>query len=206
MSIAIKNTTEQKGLDSAQESVELQITGREEAKNRNLTLYFTGEVCVNGHLSERYTKTGRCKKCSLERARSHRAKNPDCYRNACKKYYETKKGKIKNNESSKRYRTNPKNKDAIAESKRASRKKNPDLYNAISKSYLRKKKGAMPLWADNDEILKYYVNASKLNLEVDHIVPITSNIVCGLHCIDNFQMLTRQENASKGNRFWPDMP
>lgn len=43
-------------------------------------------------------------------------------------------------------------------------------------------------------------------MEVDHIVPIKSDIVCGLHCIDNFQLMTREDNARKGNRFWPDMP
>jgi len=41
--------------------------------------------------------------------------------------------------------------------------------------------------------------------EVDHIIPLNSNMVCGLHCIQNLQILTSLENRSKGNRWWPDM-
>lgn len=42
--------------------------------------------------------------------------------------------------------------------------------------------------------------------EVDHIVPILSGVVCGLHWHGNMRVVTKAENASKGNRHWPDMP
>ena len=41
---------------------------------------------------------------------------------------------------------------------------------------------------------------------VDHIVPLQSPIVCGLHAETNLQVIPGVMNVGKGNRFWPDMP
>lgn len=70
----------------------------------------------------------------------------------------------------------------------------------------RRQRERIPSWEKTENIKYYYMESRAKGLEVDHIVPINSDLVCGLHCVDNFQMLTREENASKGNRHWPDMP
>ena len=37
--------------------------------------------------------------------------------------------------------------------------------------------------------------------EIDHIVPLQGENVCGLHCSSNWSVITQFENRSKGNRY-----
>jgi len=66
-------------------------------------------------------------------------------------------------------------------------------------------------WADKENIKLIYVKARRLELwldedfNVDHIVPLQSEFVCGLHCEQNLQIITFTDNMVKGNRYWPDM-
>lgn len=70
---------------------------------------------------------------------------------------------------------------------------------------------ATPLWADKKKIEQFYIEAARLTKEtgilhhVDHIFPLNSKFVCGLHCEANLQVLTAFDNISKGNRRWPGM-
>lgn len=83
------------------------------------------------------------------------------------------------------------------------------VYDRLRRSGLTK---ARPAWCDLLEIEAVYRQAAKLTLitevphQVDHIVPIKSKLVCGLHVAHNLQILTAVDNLKKGNRHWPDMP
>jgi len=68
-----------------------------------------------------------------------------------------------------------------------------------------KKKNAVPLWFNDSEVKYIYKLARERNLEVDHIVPLTSNKVCGLHVQDNLRCIPKIMNIKKSNKYWPDM-
>jgi len=72
---------------------------------------------------------------------------------------------------------------------------------------------AWPDWAVYPEEFKaIYKKAQHLTKEtgikysVDHIVPIRSAEVCGLHVPWNLRVITDTENSAKSNNWWPDMP
>jgi hypothetical protein len=83
---------------------------------------------------------------------------------------------------------------------------NPESTRKDAESRRRQKSRSTPKWANKDAILAIYESAELYGLTVDHIVPIRSKLVCGLHCEANLRLVSFSENARKGNRHWPDMP
>ena len=70
---------------------------------------------------------------------------------------------------------------------------------------------AQPSWQSPDPIRAIYERASALrdqgyDVVVDHIVPLRSDIVCGLHVPWNLHITDVNSNSAKGNRWWPGMP
>lgn len=65
---------------------------------------------------------------------------------------------------------------------------------------------ATPKWADHSLMADMYAEAEYFGLTVDHIIPLRSKLVCGLHCEANLAAISASDNSSKGNRWWPDMP
>ena len=78
--------------------------------------------------------------------------------------------------------------------------------------YYKKLFAAWPEWAADDPRFKVIYaeakrrRASGENVHIDHIVPICSDIVCGLHVPWNLQVLDATENLRKSNIWWPDHP
>jgi hypothetical protein len=67
-------------------------------------------------------------------------------------------------------------------------------------------RSATPRWANQKDISSLYRLAKRFGVQVDHIVPLVSDIVCGLHCTENLQLMQKVDNQSKSNVWWPDMP
>lgn len=108
------------------------------------------------------------------------------------------------------------NPDKDAEVRRAARSKwaktHPAEVNARNARRHAAKMHATPVWANSFFIGEAYDLAVRrtallgFQWEVDHIVPLRSPLVCGLHAENNLRIIPAVDNQIKGNRHWPDMP
>lgn len=104
------------------------------------------------------------------------------------------------------------NAEKIKEAARMRRLRNPSHSRAYVSARRARVKAATPHWANLGAIRNFYLTADSLGMlvgewfHVDHIVPLKSPIVCGLHCEANLRVISAVENRKKNNRYWPDMP
>lgn len=70
-----------------------------------------------------------------------------------------------------------------------------------------RKRQAIPIWANQKYIALFYEGAkieekrTGKKVHVDHIIPLKHDLVCGLHCEDNMQLLFATDNIIKSNIF-----
>ena len=173
-----------------------------------------------------------CKECKEEKRRLHYKKNPEAAKNAWKRRNEVIQADVilkeKANKASREYRRKHKDRyDAIAlkwrmdnperakESCRKWRANNKDIVCWHANKRRVNKIQATPIWAkwEFDEffvqeiyhLAKLRNKLTNIVWHVDHIVPLKSKSVCGLHCQNNLQLIPKKTNLQKGNRWWPDM-
>lgn len=91
---------------------------------------------------------------------------------------------------------------------RAYKKKNKHIVNEIQmRRYAKKKRGSLTLSKYLNEIRQFYKRSQELTYyegvkhNVDHIIPLVHENVCGLHVPWNLQILTAEENVKKHNTF-----
>lgn len=65
-----------------------------------------------------------------------------------------------------------------------------------------KRRQRTPKWANLTKIKEIYNNCPE-GYQVDHIIPMNNDLVCGLHVENNLQYLTISDNAKKHNKFKP---
>jgi hypothetical protein len=190
---------------------------RQTAVDLGLHFYDTGRPCANGHVSVRRSKDGSCVLCVKAAKRRNRKKNRrrenDRKRAAIKRNpARLAKARKKRIERRKRWRLANPERAAAQDKLRRQRAKmrSHEIYRARKKAAKRQRKldckRACPPWADRQAIVDIYRHATVLGVDVDHIVPLRSTMVCGLHVANNLQMMMPADNQRKGNRWWPDMP
>lgn len=99
------------------------------------------------------------------------------------------------------YAQRPENKERIADWHREYRARRPEVHRTTARLRRHGVSHATPPWADKVAIKAIYAEARAKGLHVDHIVPLKSNHVCGLHVETNLQLLTPEQNRRKGNRY-----
>jgi hypothetical protein len=147
-----------------------------------------------------------CRQCGWIKAREWRAANRERHRASVAVWQKANKGRV--NERSKAWRE--RNRLRRAQSVKAWNERNQDKRaEAVAR---RRAKIFTPSWANKKRIAAFYTEAKRLEKEtgiphhVDHIVPLNSELVCGLHVETNLQVIPAKENVLKRNLAWPDMP
>ncbi len=181
-------------------------TTRKEAKETGAKYYFTGEPCKHGHIALRKTK-GCCVECMKEDWKQDNEKRKlkpksKAAKAAAKKYYEKNRTAV-----IARAQARPKHEATLY--KQRHKQNNPEYYNALNSVRKRRHKNATPPWITPEQkiaIRSLYLNAQTLTkitgerYVVDHIVPLISDEVCGLHVPWNLRVITQEENLKKSNK------
>lgn len=160
------------------------------------------DLCRSARRRARYASDEAYRRRILDKQRSKNAADPEPNRRKVREWA------AKNPEKVKDARTRHRRKDLAAYNAYQSNwgKSHKGTRNAATARRHASKLKATPPWADKKLIALLYKEAASIGLHVDHIVPLQSPLVCGLHVENNLQMLSQKENIQKNNRVWPDMP
>lgn len=132
-----------------------------------------------------------------------REENPEGLKRSARKWQEKNKEKVK--EASRRYYE--RNRQKILEK---TRQRNASLNSYYSRTYQARRLKASPRWlnkSQKEQMKQFYILARRFSEEtgikhtVDHIIPLRSSTVCGLHVPWNLQVITLVENSKKHNSY-----
>ena len=183
---------------------------RSEAKATGAKYYFTGELCKHGHIAARKTK-GACVECLKVEWQAQAVIRADYFtaynkRNAVKdakhEWYQTNKEQVI-------LAANTRPADVKREYRNTWKANNKTQIRADTKARRRKHRQATPLWLtrkQKSEIRQIYQIAITMTQTtgeqyvVDHIIPLRSDYVCGLHVPWNLRVITQEENLKKSNK------
>ena len=183
---------------------------RAEAKSTGAKYYFTGEPCKHGHVALRKTK-GSCVEClKVEWEEGNQARveyfreynRREEVKDRKNEWYQENREMVINNAA-----TRPAH--VLREYRNTWKTNNKTQIRADTKARRRKHREATPKWLSRkqrSEIRQIYQIAITMTQTtgeqyvVDHIVPLRSDYVCGLHVPWNLRVITQEENLKKSNK------
>ncbi len=181
-----------------------QPTEQDVARANGQLMYSTGKPCKNGHIAERYTKTGHCKDCMLTNAEKQRREHPEKASVRNKRWYakdiERSRALARESERRKTARDPAKK---LAASKAAQKRfyiAHPEAKSQMDRLYRLRKTAPFRLTRKDIEALINAPDAqcvaceAKIDLHVDHIYPLA--LGGNSHPL-NLQLLCKSCNCSK---------
>lgn len=182
---------------------------RSEAKSSGATHYFTGAPCIRGHIALRKTK-GSCVECMkedwvIDNERRKKLPKSEASKAAGRRYYQKNRLAVIARAAARPHAE-------VRQYKEKYKEANPELYKALNSVRKRRHRSATPKWVTVDEkklIRQMYLEAQRLTkltkerYVVDHVYPLISDQVCGLHTLKNLRIMTQEENLKKSNKM-PD--
>lgn len=164
--------------------------------------------CFSAQAKGKFGVTSICKACTSERGRRWHAENRERSLENKTAYNRANAARVQSYAKSWRQKNSVRVKELAA----AWCDANPDKKRASTAKRRAALLRAIPAWARMDDIERFYKLADDLTrktgvkAQVDHLVPLQSPLVCGLHCAANLTVLSETHNKRKGNLYWPDMP
>lgn len=141
-----------------------------------------------------------------QKSSDYRNEHSEYYTEYSKQYYTENCENIKQY-SRERYKNNSRR---ILDDKKEYYKENQPAFIARNAKRRAAKLQATPQWVELEEIRTIYEASARLTEKtgiqhnVDHIIPLQSPLVCGLHCLANLQVLTAVANGTKSNKMPKD--
>lgn len=159
-----------------------------------------------------------CKACDVKRVQAYkrsldaeaRERLRDYQQSYNREYWQKNRDEL----SAKNMEYKAQNRDAINEMLRDYYQNNKEKFYEQRAAYRKANRGKVNNWvimrrkmlqqrtfpAQKEAINEFYQQCPK-GYHVDHMVPLTHPLVCGLHVIANLQYLPARENSSKRNKF-----
>jgi len=186
----------------------MEIILQAKARERGLIKYYTGESCPKGHLSPRYVSSRECVMCLKIKHKENRESKIEHYKMVSRAW--KKNNPTKNKQITEEWRKD--NYTHIQDYSKEYGKTHQAERTAIQNARYAKQKKTTAAWANKTDIDAIYAEANRLTklagikYSIDHIIPQTGKFVTGLHVEYNLQIMPKNKNTSKYNKYDPLNP
>jgi hypothetical protein len=198
----------------------MQVISKEEARSKGLLYYCTGKPCKRGNVGPRLVSNGacRCNDCREEGRKAVRewyVKHPGKKVEYEKLKYQRLKSFGRSKEKlNKQLERNPnyfkehyvENKERYKFLSKEHYEKNKDYYFEKSLFRNKRKKESTPSWVkrgdfkDLIDLRNQMRDATGIEWDIDHCIPLNAKKVSGLNCKENLQVIPQFLHKSKGNK------